>query len=488
MVSGAIRGSRRPGAGPSGGRRRRAAALGAVLLLVLASCSGSDSRSEPDGPDTDAPTARELALQGGTGTVDVVGVGAFAQPMPGLSPEEQRAFAVGNSFFNQNWVTAPASTEGRDGLGPIFNAQSCSSCHFKDGRGRPPEDADDPERGLLIRLSVRDADGSYGPHPTYGNQFQDRAIRGVDPEGSVLITTEERTGTYADGTTWSLAVPTYTLLDADGEPVEDVVVSPRVAPQMMGVGLLENIPVADLEAAEDPDDADGDGISGRLNRVQDPETGETVVGRFGWKAAVPTVSDQNAAAFVDDVGITSSRRPEGPCTEAQTDCRARPSGGDPEIDDHKMDRVDFYTRTLAVPARRDVGAPSTTAGQASFEAIGCAACHTSVQRTGPSDIEPLSEQTIRPYTDLLLHDLGPDLADDRPDGDATGREWRTPPLWGIGLVQAVNGHTRFLHDGRARSIEEAVLWHGGEAQTARDAFIALPATERTALLDFLESL
>jgi CxxC motif-containing protein (DUF1111 family) len=474
---------------PSRGRRFGALVL-TFALVVLSACSGDDGgATEATTSSTTAPaTVAELTNQGGIGTVSVSGVGAFAQPMKGLTHEQRRTFAVGNSFFNQNWVTAPASTEGRDGLGPIFNAQSCSSCHFKDGRGRPPESPDDPERGLLVRISVEGPDGEVGPHPTLGGQFQDRSIRGVDPEGSVVITTTERAGTYADGTAWSLAVPTYELVDVDGVPIEGLLLSPRVAPAMMGVGLLENIPAADLEAAEDPDDADGDGISGRVHRVTDPSTGDTVIGRFGWKAAVPTVEEQNASAFSEDIGITSSLHPDPACTDAQTACREQPDGGRPEINDEKMDQVTFYARTLAVPARRDAGSPDTTAGQSSFDAIGCAACHTAVQRTGPSDLAPLDAQVIRPYTDLLLHDLGPDLADDRPDGDATGREWRTPPLWGIGLVESVNKHTRFLHDGRARSIEEAILWHGGEAQAARDRFIALPAGERRRLLDFLESL
>jgi CxxC motif-containing protein (DUF1111 family) len=222
--------------------------------------------------------------------------------------------------------------------------------------------------------------------------------------------------------------------------------------------------------------------------VTDPETGADVIGRFGWKSGAPSVKAQSADAFANDIGITSSTNPDQPCTEAQTDCLAQPSGGEPEIDDEKLDQVTFYARTLAVPARRDVTDRSVSAGSAHFAELGCASCHTPEQRTGPSDIVPLDQQVIRPYTDLLLHDMGADLADDRPDGTATGREWRTPPLWGIGLVETVNRHTRFLHDGRARSIEEAVLWHGGEAEPARERFEALTARQRDDLLTFLESL
>lgn len=404
--------------------------------------------------------------------------------MPGLGADGRRFFAVGNNFFNDNWVIAPASTEGRDGLGPIFNAQSCSTCHFRDGRAQPPEGPDDPERGLLVRLSVLDGDEAV-PHPTYGEQFQDRAIPDVPVEGSVEITYVEREGTYADGTPYSLAVPTYTLLDADGQPLgDDVLVSARIAPAMFGVGLLELVPEEDVLAHADPDDADGDGISGRAAVLPDGE-----LGRFGWKALEPTVESQNAAAFRADIGVTTPLTPEQPCTDQQPECLAAPNGGEPEVDEQKLSRVTFYARTLAVPARRDVGAPATDRGEELFEATGCSACHLTEMRTGPSDTaEALSEQTIRPYTDLLLHDMGDDLADDRPEGAADGREWRTPPLWGIGLVETVNGHTRFLHDGRARSIEEAVLWHGGEAESAQERFVALDADDRRALLAFLESL
>lgn len=466
-----------------------AAVAAVACLALLAGCSddGGDGAGTPS-VATSAPTASELERQGGDATVFVDGRGAFEQPVPGMESEDRRAFAVGNSLFNQNWVTAPSSTEGRDGLGPLFNAQSCSSCHFKDGRARPPERADDPERGLLMRISVVGDDGEPEPHPTYGGQFQDRAVRNIAPEGSVVITTTERTGSYDDGTAWSLAAPSYELLDADGQAIEDVMISPRVAPAMMGVGLLDGIPAEDLLAAADPDDRDGDGISGTVRMVTDPETGTDVIGRFGWKSGAPSVKAQSADAFANDIGITSSTDPDQPCTAAQVECLAQPSGGEPEIDDEKLDQVTFYARTLAVPARRAVADRSVDAGQARFAEIGCASCHTPEQRTGPSEVEALDDQVIRPYTDLLLHDLGAGLADDRPDGTATGREWRTPPLWGIGLVETVNRHTRFLHDGRARSLEEAVLWHGGEAEPARERFEALTARQRDDLLTFLESL
>jgi CxxC motif-containing protein (DUF1111 family) len=466
--------------------RARLAVLSALALVAACSNGSGDPEGAPE------PSASELADQGGDATVEVAGSQAFGQPLPGMSNEDQRTFAVGNSFFRDNWVTAPSSTEARDGLGPIFNAQSCSTCHFEDGRARPPESPDDPQRGLLLRISVP-GDGPDGPdgppqpqpHPRFGDQIQDRAINGVPPEATVVITTEERTGTYGDGTEYTLAVPSYEVVDAAGRPVldDDVMISPRIAPAMFGVGLLEGIPVDVLEGLEDPDDADGDGISGRVHRLDDG-----VVGRFGWKAAVPTVRDQNAGAFVGDIGITSTVHPDQPCTSAEPECLAAPGGGDPEVSDERLGQVTFYARTLAVPARRDVGTADTDRGQQVFEETGCASCHVGELRTGPSDIPALDRQVIRPYTDLLLHDMGPDLADERPDGDASGFEWRTPPLWGIGLVETVNGHTRFLHDGRARNLTEAILWHGGEAEAARDEFADLPERDREAVVKFLESL
>lgn len=465
----------------------------AVVLVVVLALLGAGCSSEPDPTAVPTSTTRvltreELERSGGAATVFNDGAGAFEQPVPGLSGEDRRTFAVGNSLFNQNWVTAPSSTTGRDGLGPIFNAQSCSSCHFRDGRGQPPATDTDPVRGLLIRLSVLDDDGEPVPHPELGDQFQDRAVRGLEPEGAVRITTTERPGTLADGTAYSLAVPRYELVDAAGEPIGGgLLLSPRVAPAVIGVGLLEGIPEAAIAAVEDPDDADGDGISGRAHWVTGAD-GERVLGRFGWKAAVPSVEAQNAAAFNGDIGVTSSLHPDQPCTTVQAACLAQPDGGTPELADEKLATVTFYTRTLAVPARRRVREPETDRGEAVFGRLGCASCHTPEQRSGPSPVAALADQTFRPYTDLLLHDLGPALADDRPDQDASGSEWRTPPLWGIGLVPAVNGHSRYLHDGRARNLTEAVLWHGGEAEAAQRRFTELSAADRRALLSFLESL
>jgi CxxC motif-containing protein (DUF1111 family) len=457
-----------------------------ALLLTLAVMSAS-SCTDDDTPTADTADA-DLARSGGDSTVYVEGRTAFSLSVPGLSREDQRAFSVGNNFFNDNWVTAPASTEGRDGLGPLFNAQSCSSCHTFDGRAAPPTSADDPTRGLLLRLSVPGEGGGTAPDPVYGGQLQDRAINGVAPEGRIVIEWEAIRGTYADGTEYTLMAPTYQITDLGYGPLANgIMISPRVAPAVFGVGLLEAVPAATVEALADPDDRDGDGVSGRVNYVAAPD-GTEMVGRFGWKSNVATVEQQNAGAFHGDIGITSPLATDEECNDKQVECTSAPTGGSPELDDQKLDRVTFYTRTLAVPARRDVGGADTTAGAELFDTIGCATCHVPELVTGTSDIAQLSEQTIRPYTDLLLHDMGPALADERPDGMASGSEWRTAPLWGIGLVDDVNGHTRFLHDGRAGSLTEAILWHGGEGEASKTAFTELDARRREQLVMFLESL
>lgn len=426
-----------------------------------------------------SPTDDLLVLEsGGEGTTTSDDLNAFGDSARNLTNDERRVFEVGDSFFTQNWVTAPASTQARDGLGPLLNAQACSSCHLRDGRGTP----DGNEPGLLLRLSVPGSDAPE-PEPTYGGQLQDRSILGVPAEGAVRTFYVEETGTYADGTEYSLRRPVHEIDDLAYGPLSvDVMVSPRLAPPIFGAGLLEAIPEAEIVAAADPDDVDGDGISGRPNYV------DGQLGRFGWKASVTSVADQVASAFVEDIGITNDRHPDEICTVPQTACLQAPTGGSPEIVTDLFDQVVFYNETLAVPARRGLGDPDVEAGAELFNEIGCVSCHRPSHTTGSDEIDALANQQIYPFTDLLLHDMGPDLADDRPDGVATGTEWRTPPLWGLGLTEVVNGHLFFLHDGRARSPEEAILWHGGEGSAARDGFMSLTAEQRQQLLDFLDSL
>ncbi|MEX1258297.1 MAG: di-heme oxidoredictase family protein [Gemmatimonadota bacterium] len=448
----------------------------AALVLLLSSCE----------------LAPPPHLLGGDTTIFDETPNAFAQPAPGLERDDELHFFVGNSFFNQNWVLAPASTEARDGLGPLFNTRSCAGCHFKDGRGRPPEGPREMGTGYLLRLSLPGAgsDGGPRPEPGYGGQLQDQGIPGVPAEGRAVIRYESVKGTFGDGEPWELRRPVVSIEDvAYGVLSEDLLVSARVAPQMIGMGLLEAVPEGAVLALADPEDADGDGISGRANRVWDEAAGAPALGRFGWKANQPTVAQQAAGAFLGDLGITTPMHPTNDCTEIQEGCRAAPGGGDPEIAEDDFRKVVLYASTLAVPAMRDAEDPRVVSGFHLFQETGCAACHTPTLHTEEHPtFAALSNQTIHPYTDLLLHDMGEGLADGRPDFEAEGREWRTPPLWGIGLVETVNGHTFYLHDGRARNLTEAILWHGGEAEGARDRFVALPGELRAALLRFLESL
>lgn len=464
-------------------KRRRPLAV--VLLLTVAVLAISACGDEKD---VDLSLVFDPKLGGDT-TAFSDGANAFELSARNLPNDIRRTFEVGDSFFNQNWVTAPASTEARDGLGPTHNALSCSSCHSHDGRGKPPDHPGDPERGLLLRLSVP---GPSGPvdEPRYGGQLQDRAIIGVPPEGRIIVSYEERPGQYPDGTPFSLRQPVYSIQELAYGPLHpDVMISPRVAPATIGMGLLEAIPEENVLALSDPDDADGDGISGRPNYVPDVQSGEPKLGRFGWKSNQPTVEQQAAGAFLGDIGITPSLFPEENCPKGQDACQAAPNGGEPEVPDERLEKVTIYTQTLAVPAMRDYDDEQVQQGARLFVQTQCAACHTPMHLTGDTHpLEPLREQVIFPYTDLLLHDMGDGLADNRPDGLATGREWRTPPLWGIGLVETVNKHTMFLHDGRARNLEEAILWHEGEANESRMQFMALTKDEREALIRFLESI
>lgn len=434
-------------------------------------------------------------LSAGSATVMKFDQNAFSMPSANLSPVRRLDFSVGNSFFRNPWVIAPSSTTARDGLGPLFNTNACQNCHIKDGRGHPAQS--DNAVSMLVRLSIPAGTehaetvrlrGSL-PEPVYGGQLQDMAVPGTVPEGKVRLEYDTHKVHFNDGFEVELRRPRLILSDLGYGPLHpDARFSIRVAPPMIGLGLLEAIPEAAILAHADPDDRDGDGISGRPNRVYDRVSGETVIGRFGWKAGQPTLNQQNADAFFNDMGLTTSLLSGTSCTERQTDCLALPNGGTPEVSDHILSQVLFYTRNLGVPARRNENAPQVLAGKALFHQAGCQRCHVPTFTTGEAQEPELSNQLIRPYTDLLLHDMGDGLADDHPEFEASGREWRTPPLWGIGLTQAVSGHTQLLHDGRARNLLEAILWHGGEAENARQIVLGFNATQRNALLAFLESL
>ncbi len=445
-------------------------------------------------------------LPGGSATNRTrFGKEAFSQPSANLPFEDRADFFVGNGMFRRTWVTAPASTRSADGLGPLYNARGCQRCHLKDGRGHPPSGPDDSAVSMLLRLSVPPRSEEERaqlaahrvaviPEPTYGEQLQDLAIPGHAPEGRMVIDYEEIPVELSDGETVTLRKPSYAVADlAYGPMQEDTMLSPRVAPPMIGLGLLEAIDEADILANAKPD---AEGVSGRPNWVWSHENDEVMLGRFGWKAGMPTLADQGAGAFSGDVGISSPLAPDpwGECSSAQSDCREARHGDDEISDGYEasgkvMDLVLFYARNLAVPARRQVDDPEVLRGKALFYGAGCVECHVPKFATRRDhEVPALAGQLIWPYSDLLLHDMGEGLADGRPEGEASGREWRTQPLWGIGLTHEVNGHTNFLHDGRARTLTEAILWHGGEAKQARDAFAAMSKEERAALLAFLNSL
>jgi CxxC motif-containing protein (DUF1111 family) len=442
------------------------------------------------------------ALAGGRATVNKRDVNAFSMPSANLSPVRRLDFSVGNSFFRSPWVIAPSTTTARDGLGPLFNTNACQNCHIKDGRGHPPESNDVNAVSMLVRLSIPDDPAQAElikkngvlPEPTYGGQLQDMAVPGVAPEGRVRIEYEPMPVRFRDGTVIELRKPTLSITHLGYGPMHpETRASVRIAPPMIGLGLLEAIPDAAILANADPDDKDGDGISGRPNWVWDDEQQTVVMGRFGWKAGQPNLNQQNVHAFSGDMGLTTSLRNFDDCTPAQTDCLAAPNGngpdGEPEVSDNILRLVLFYSRNLGVPARRNIENPQVLAGKNLFYKAGCQQCHTPQFKTRHDAAEPeLANQVIRPYSDLLLHDMGDELADNRTEFQATGREWRTPPLWGIGLTQTVSGHTQFLHDGRARNMLEAVLWHGGEAQAAQRQVLAFDTEQRAALLAFLNSL
>ena len=454
----------------------------AAAWLALATPPTLDTSEEKPGGDT---------------TVFEEGLNAFSFPAANLDEEGRTHFAIGNSFFRRNWVEAPSSTSARDGLGPHFIARSCGGCHVQDGRGAPPNTfkngvtAEQPI-GLLFRLSVLDTQGTPQHEPTYGEQFANSAAQGVRPEGQVRIRYTELPGKFADGTRYSLRQPLYRFTHLGYGPMQPgTLVSPRIAPQMPGVGLIDAISEADILANVQQQASRSDGIHGMANRVFDPFAGKEVVGRFGWKANTGSLAHQSAAAFNGDIGITSEKFPREDCTPKQKDCAAAPRGGQNggfEIDNATLEKVIQYQATLAVPARRGYDNVDVRRGQALFAQAQCAVCHRPSYTTGDSPFPALRGQKITPYTDLLLHDMGKGLADGRPDGLANGQQWRTPPLWGIGLVPDVNNHSFLLHDGRARNTLEAILWHGGEAETARQQVLKMPKADRDALVKFVNSL
>jgi CxxC motif-containing protein (DUF1111 family) len=436
------------------------------------------------------PVSPQLA---GEATVAAAGTESFRQLVGNAGMAHRARFTFGKIQFNTEWDPEPGQVPANDGLGPTFNAIACASCHVNNGRGRPPQDNSSEFESILVRLSVPGADAHGGPQPldNYGGQLQHRAVNNVPPEGTARIVYTNTDGEFADGTPYQLRQPTVVFSDlAYGDLPADTMYSLRIANPVIGLGLLEAVPEALLQTLADADDADNNGISGRINRVWSPTQNTTTAGRFGWKANVATVAEQNAGAALGDMGITTELNPTDNCPATQTACAtaAAADNNEPEFQHDFFSELTRYVRLLGVPAQRDADDPQVQRGAALFGGLGCVQCHAATLVTGDAEFTELAQQTIHPYSDLLLHDMGPGLADKRPDYQASGSEWRTPPLWGIGLTIEVSGYEFYLHDGRARSLSEAILWHGGEAQTARAAFAGLGKEQRQELLRFLGSL
>lgn len=428
---------------------------------------------------------------GAATVLDADGDEVFMRAFANLPEDRELDFLVGRSLFRKLWVSSPSSTKASDGLGPLYNARSCLACHPGNGRGVVPDAGERP-----LSLVLKMTDGAGGKDPIYGLQLQTNSVSGLAAEAVMRVETRQEIVTLADGTEVVMHHPTYQVSDlAQGELAAPDRISPRIAPQVPGLGMVEVIRAEDILALADPEDADGDGISGRARIVHSLEYDQPMIGRFGRKAGTPTIKQQTADAFSHDIGISTPMFPAawGDCTEEQVDCRGLPHGDKDvrgfEVDGKALDLVTLYGVHLGMPARRDTGDAQVLAGKALFSEIGCADCHQPAFVTHRLNDDPSrSFQLIWPYSDFLLHDMGEGLADGGIEGDVDAQEWKTPPLWGIGRTAEVSGRESYLHDGRARSLLEAVLWHGGEAQAVRDRVVALSTDDREALIRFLESL
>ena len=524
-------------------------ALLACCLLSLSACQPTDSTTDSTTAHSDASASPSTALlasqvqtlealagvsmqqlatfdpqeiqQGGDTGITITSSESYSKPSSNLPASRKGDFFIGNAFFKQPWVIAPASTDSRDGLGALFNVAACQSCHVKDGRGHAPMTADDDADSLLIRLAMpattdierQQLEQSLiekVAHPMYGGQLQDRGVQGVPAEARITVTWTSKPVTFADGHVETLRAPTFHLANPSyGEFDAELMVSPRIALPMIGLGLLEQIPEADIKKQARSASAEGNAISGKFNWVMDPQTGKHALGRFGWKAGQTRLVTQNQSAFNEDMGLTSNIRPNESCTPLQTACLNATTGSDVqgngkppvEVNDEVVKFVEFYTRNLAVPHRRDADSEQVLAGKKHFYAMGCQSCHTPRYQLPTTNDDHLEQhgQVIYPYTDLLLHDMGDDLADRTIAGNLPSKEaqvefvcnsyeLRTPVLWGIGLAQTVDAQATFLHDGRARTLMEAVLWHGGEAKTQQQKGLQLDKQGRAGLLAFLQSL
>ncbi|MBA2056891.1 thiol oxidoreductase [Psychrobacter cryohalolentis] len=459
--------------------------------------------------------------QGGDTGIAISSSESYSKPSSNITASRKGSFFIGNAFFRQPWVIAPASTDSRDGLGALFNVAACQSCHVKDGRGHAPMTAEDDADSFLIRLAMpattdkqrqqlKDSLIEKVAHPMYGGQLQDRGIQGVPAEARIAVQWTDKPVTFADGHIETLRAPTFNLTNPGyGAFDDEMMVSPRVALPMIGLGLLEQIPDADIKKQAASNHKNSNDIKGKFNWVMDPQTGKVALGRFGWKAGQTKLITQNQSAFNEDMGLTSNIRPHESCMPTQTACKNAITGADEqgngkpavEVNDEVAKFVEFYTRNLAVPHRRNAEDKLVLAGKKRFYDMGCQSCHTpryQLPKTADDHLEQHG-QVIYPYTDMLLHDMGDELADRTIAGKlppknlqveflANSYEWRTPALWGVGLAQTVDPQATFLHDGRARTLMEAVLWHGGEAKKQQQKVLMLDKQGRTELSAFLQSL
>jgi CxxC motif-containing protein (DUF1111 family) len=499
-----------------------------LLIIAIIACGGGNNTAIDtiidEEFDNDSDTEH---LAGGEATVPVTKTSAFSAKSFNMSNVDRKiSFENGNHFFEQPWVQGSQSTESRDGVGPYFNSTACQSCHINDGRGHAafvtPNGVDrgDDFASMILKVSQSivslseqsDIEASYianVPDSVVGGQLQHRAVDGVANEAYLEVSYTEVIKTFDDGYTVTLRKPKWHLTSKFSSFDEGVVFSARVAPPMIGLGLLALINEQDIYNQQDENDTDGDGISGKANQVWSLSEEGVALGRFGWKAGAPNLEEQTANAFFNDMGLTSKFHTVDDCSFGMADCLSAPNGTatldpaepDPyEVVDSTLALVAFYSNHLGVPRRRDAYSDQVKRGKDIFFQAGCESCHTQSYVTGVDELQPeLSNQTIFPYTDLLLHDMGAALADfdeaNNPvSGDvkvefkASAREWRTPPLWGIGLTKEVDSDATFLHDGRAITIMEAVLWHGGEAEEAKALVLQLSDAERLDFLAFLNDL
>ena len=456
----------------------------ATAIMVLAAAHNALSESESDAcfwnPATKQCTPDEQI---------------FLQPVAELSPADTVLYEEGLRQFKASWSIFPL-IDGEWGLGPTFHASACTGCHVNGGRGKTVDDASKPSFQQLVRLSLPsiDASGEPVPHPAYGNQLQVFGIYGeslsnpVVGEADLRIDWEPQKTTLADGTEIELRRPQSRIEKLAFGPLgEKTLTSLRNTPVVFGMGYLDAVPEADILALAAMQKSLG--LNGRPNYVKDDATGKQLLGRFGWKANQPTLKQQVAAAHIGDMGITSTLYLDQNCPKVQVQCQNAHTTGKHELTDQAWDAVTFFLAGLDAPKRPAPDSDKYIQGEKLFRTAGCTGCHVAELKTGKFPmLKAIENKQFHPYTDLLLHDMGDDLADNRPDFKASGRDWRTAPLWGVGLSRRANGSMDLLHDGRARSVLEAILWHGGEAKKARDQFANMKREDREALISFVHAL